>query len=33
MNDKEILEVLTNCRNLKDLEYAVRNNNAFNMND
>lgn len=33
INNKEILEVLANCRNLKDLEYAVRKNNAFNMND
>lgn len=27
------LAVLQNCRNLKDLEYAVRKNKAFNMND
>ena len=33
IDDEEILEVLSNCQNLKDLEYAVRKNNAFNMND
>ena len=33
ISNKEILEVLANCRNLKDLEYAVRKNDAFNMND
>lgn len=31
--NNDIKEVLSNCRNLKDLEYAVRKNNAFNMND
>lgn len=31
--NNEVKEVLANCRNLKDLEFAVRKNNAFNMND
>ena len=31
--NNDIKEVLSNCRNLKDLEYAVRKNNIFNMND
>jgi len=31
--DEEVLEVIANCRGLKDLEFAVRKNNAFNMND
>lgn len=33
IEDEEILEVLANCQNLKDLEYAIRKNNTFNMND
>ena len=33
IENEEIKEVLSNCRNLKDLEYAVRKNNIFNMND
>lgn len=30
---KDVKDVLSKCRNLKELEYAVRMNNAFNMND
>lgn len=30
---KAIRDVLAKCRNLKELEYVVRINNAFNMND
>ena len=33
IEDEEILEVLANCQNLKDLEYVIRKNNIFNMND
>ena len=33
ISDEEIKEVLKNCKNLKDLEYAVRKNKVFNMND
>ena len=31
--NSQVCAVLSNCRNLKDLEYAVRKNKAFNMND
>lgn len=30
---RSTLAVLQHCKNLKDLEYAVRKNRAFNMND
>lgn len=33
IKDKELKEVMLACQNLKDLEYAVRKNNIFNMND
>ena len=33
IKSQEIKEILANCKNLKDLEYAVRKNNVYNMND
>ena len=33
ISDEELKDVLKNCKNLKDLEYAVRKNKIFNMND
>ena len=33
IRSQEIKEILANCKNLKDLEYAVRKNNVYNMID